>query len=251
MNGELTLSTALTSMMAGYVLVLVRVGAFMFIAPVFSARFMPTRVRVVVVVVVAFVAFVGAGQPVPPSWDLGVVARESGLGLLMGVAARATLEASLALGTVFSGQIGFSFAQTVDPTAGTHSDVVSDLIAFLSLSMAVALGLHKEAIVLLCVSVHDLPPGSVFDLHAFVDVAVGHIVGSCALAARLAFPLMATTSAGYLAMGLIARASPGLGVQGLGFTIPVVAGGFALFAFAPAASEIVARSAVSALHIFL
>ena len=250
MNGHLDLASSLTPLLTGYVLVLARVGAFIFIGPVWSVRFIPHRVKVILALVVAFVAYVSAGQPVPAKWDLMVVARETGLGLLMGVASRAVLEAALSLGTIFSGQIGFSFAQTVDPTAGTHSDALSDLVAFLALSLAVALGLHREAIVLLCSSVRDLPPGSVSDLTAFIEVAIGQIVGACALAARLSFPLMATTSAGYLVMGLIARGAPGLGLQGLGFTIPVVAGGFAMFALAPATAEVVARSAVSALHAF-
>lgn len=249
MDATITLDAALTSTVSAFVLVLARVSAFVVIGPVFSARFLPARVRVVVAVVVAFVAFVGAGAPAAGhAIGLVDVAKESGLGLLMGLTARATVEAAMGLGAIFSGQIGFAFASTIDPTAGHQSDAVSDLISFLTLSMVVALGLHREAIVLLCSSVQSLPPGADVDLHAVAGVVVEQVTGSFALAARLAFPLLTMTSAGYVAMGFIGKGAPMLGIQGLGFTIPVIAGGFALYALAPTAAELVARAAVQALH---
>lgn len=250
MHGTLALSDELSALIAGFLLVLSRVSAFVVVGPIFSARFIPMRVRVVIAVVVAFVAFVGAGSPPVLHWGFGDVARESALGICMGFAARATLEAALALGGLFSGQIGFSFASTIDPMAGHQSDVVSDLIAFMALSMAVALGLHKEAIVLLCTSVQSLPPGAAVDLTAVASSVIEQVTASCALAARLAFPLMTMTSAGYVAMGFIGKGAPMLGIQGLGFTVPVLAGGFTLYALAPTAAEIVARAAVQALHSF-
>lgn len=247
---DATLSAELSALVVGFVLVLCRVSAFVVVGPIFSARFAPGRVRVVIAFVVSFVAWVGAGSPHPPDTDLAVVARETGLGLVMGLVARGTLEAALGLGQIFSGQIGFAFASTVDPLAGHQSDAVSDLISFLALSLAVAMGLHREAIALLCASVQHLPPGADVDVAAFVGSAIEQLTGACALAARLAFPLLATTSAGYVAMGFIGKGAPVLGVQGLGFTIPVVAGGFALYALAPTAAELVARATLQALRSF-
>lgn len=250
MGIHLGLSEELSGTITGFLLVLARISAFVAIGPIFSARFLPQRIRVAIALVISFVAWVGAGSPTVDHWSFTDVARESGLGLLLGIGARATLEAALALGAIFSGQIGFSFASTIDPTAGHQSDVVSDLISFMTLSMAVALGLHREAIVLLCHSVTALPPGSSFDLMSMTSVVIEQVAGTCALAVRLAFPLMTMTSAGYIAMGFIGKGAPVLGIQGLGFTVPVIAGGFTLYALAPTAAELIARSSVQALHSF-
>ena len=248
---DAALSAQLTALVVGFALVLCRVSAFVVVAPLFSARFLSPRVRVGVALSVSFVAFIGAGSPTPSSWDYLVVVRETALGLVMGLVARATIEAALALGQIFSGQIGFAFASTVDPLAGHQSDAVSDLVAFLALALSVAMGLHREAIALLCASVQHLPPGGDVDVMAFVQRGIEQMTATCALAARLSFPLLATTSAGYVAMGFIGKGAPQLGVQGLGFTIPVVAGGFALYALAPPAAELAARAAVNALRAFV
>ena len=120
----------------------------------------------------------------------------------------------------------------------------------LGLLAAVGLGLHREAIVVICASVMHAPPGQMPDLLSVLDAAIPAVVSSCALAVRLAFPMLAVTSAGYVVMGIMARGSPALGLQGLGFTVPVLAGGFALYTMAPVAAEVAARTALTALHAF-
>lgn len=254
MDAHVVLSAALAGKVATYVLVLARVSGFMAVAPLFSARFLPARVKAVVAMTIAFVGVVSLNDGTAPSASaggvLGVVdvGAEVVFGLLLGASARATLEAALALGSLFSGQLGFQFAATVDPHAGHQSDVVSDLISMMTLAMAVALDLHREAIVFLIGTLHALPPGVDVDNAAVAGVVVEHMVASCALAARLSFPLLTMTTAGYVVMGFLGKGAPVLGVQGLGFTIPIVAGGFALYALAPTAAEIVARATVQALH---
>ncbi len=252
MDAHVVLSAALAGKVATYVLVLARVSGFMAVAPLFSARFLPARVKAVVAMTIAFVGVVSLKDGAAGIAGAGIsvvdVGAEVVFGLLLGASARATLEAALALGSLFSGQLGFQFAATVDPHAGHQSDVVSDLISMMTLAMAVALDLHREAIVLLISTLHALPPGADIDNAAVAGVVVEHMVASCALAARLSFPLLTMTTAGYVVMGFLGKGAPVLGVQGLGFTIPIVAGGFALYALAPTAAEIVARATVQALH---
>ena len=235
---------------AALMLVMARVTAFVSTAPVLSARFVPMRIRMMIGLSLGFTAAVAADvQPITDFSPLLIVA-ETGLGLIMGLAARASLEAAFAAGALLSGQIGLSFASSVDPLSGSHGDVVSELMSMLALLAAVGLGLHREAIVVICASVMHAPPGQMPDLLSVLDAAIPAVVSSCALAVRLAFPMLAVTSAGYVVMGIMARGSPALGLQGLGFTVPVLAGGFALYTMAPVAAEVAARTALTALHAF-
>jgi len=233
---------------AALMLVMARVTAFVATAPVLSARFVPMRVRLMIGLVLGFTAATAAD--LAPINDVSpfMVVTETLTGLIMGSAARASLEAALAAGALFSGQIGISFMSSIDPLSGTQGDVVSDLFSMLALMAAVGLGLHREAIVVICASVIQAPPGHLPDLASLLEQALPSIINSCALAVRLAFPMMAVTSAGYVVMGVMARGSPALGLQGLGFTVPVMAGGFALYTMAPVAAEVAARTALAALH---
>ncbi|HEY1098323.1 MAG TPA: flagellar biosynthetic protein FliR [Myxococcota bacterium] len=250
-GGPLDLAgVALPGKAAALMLVMARVTAFVSTAPVLSARFVPMRIRLMIGLALGFTAAVAADvQPIADFSPLLIVG-ETALGLVMGLAARAALEAALATGTLLSGQIGLSFASSVDPLSGTQGDVVSDLLSMLALLAAVGLGLHREAVVVICASVMHAPPGTMPDLMGVLDAAIPAVVGSIALAVRLAFPMMAVTSAGYVVMGIMARGSPALGLQGLGFTVPVLAGGFALYTMAPVAAEVAARTALTALHAF-
>lgn len=234
--------------LAGLMLAIARVTSFIVTAPVLSARFVPTRVRVMIGLVLGGAAWVAGGSVAVASVGVVDVGLNVVVGLLMGLAARAALEAAFAAGSLFSMQVGLSFASTVDPLSGGQSDVASDLLSMLALMGAVALGLHREAIVVICASLQAIPPGAAFDVRGLFEQLLPLIIGSMALAVRLAFPMMAATTAGYLVMGVMARGSPALGLQGLGFTVPIIAGGFALHTMAPVAAELAARAAVSALQ---
>ena len=102
-------------------LVMARVTAFVATAPVLSARLVPMRVRLMIGLVLGFTAATAADlAPVNDVSPLMVVA-ETVTGLLMGSAARASLEAALAAGALFSGQIGISFMSSIDPLSGTDT----------------------------------------------------------------------------------------------------------------------------------
>jgi flagellar biosynthesis protein FliR len=241
---------ALPARVAGLMLVLARVTSFIVTAPVLSARFVPMRVRLMLGLVLGASAWWSTGAAAVDDVTPMMVVAEVTMGLLMGAAARAGLEAAFSAGSLFSGQVGLSFAQTVDPLSGTQSDVGSDLLSMLALMMAVALGLHREAIVVICGSVIHVPPGHTPELSLLLEQMLPSLVDACALAVRLAFPMMAMTSAGYVLMGVMARGSPALGLQGLGFTVPVLAGGFALYSMAPVVAEMAARASIATLHSF-
>jgi flagellar biosynthetic protein FliR len=234
--------------LAGLLLVLARVTSFVATAPVLSARFVPMRIRGLLGLVLGFAAWMAADSVAVDDVTVVDVAHEVIVGLLMGAAARASLEAAFAAGSLFSGQVGLSFASTVDPLSGSQSDVASDLISILALMMGVAMGLHREAIAVICASVQLMPPGGTLTVHTLLEGLVPIMVSSVALAVRLAFPMMAATSAGYVVMGVMARGSPALGLQGLGFTVPVIAGGFALYTMAPVVAEVAARTAMTTLQ---
>jgi flagellar biosynthetic protein FliR len=233
---------------AGLMLAVARVTAFMVTAPVLSARVIPTRVKAMMGLVLGATAWMAGGSVAVA--DVGIVDAVINvvIGLLMGLAARAALEAAFAAGSLFSILAGLSFASTVDPLNGGQSDVAADLLSMLALMSAVALGLHREAIAVICASLQTIPPGASLDMRGLFERLLPLLIGSMALAVRLAFPMMAATTVGYVIMGLMARGSPALGLQGLGFTVPVLAGGFALHTMAPAVAEFAARAAVSALQ---
>jgi flagellar biosynthetic protein FliR len=235
----------------GFGLVLLRTAALCTTAPVLGAKVVPARIRLGLALVLAFAVFSGAGAPaVPPAAGLAglaaAAATETATGLLAGLAARWTLDAALAAGQLAGLSAGFGFAALVDPTTGAESTALSQTFFATAQGCAVAIGVHREAVAWLARAAQTWPPGAPVDLAGLATRTVGHAALCAALAVRLAFPVIAAVMVGHVAMGILGRMAPQLSLATIGFSVAVLAGGFALYLVAPAAAELAARAALQA-----
>jgi flagellar biosynthetic protein FliR len=243
---DATLATAY-----GFALVLLRTSALCATAPILAARVVPARIRLAIALAISVAVHAGAGSPAvaPPPSLFGLAAAaasESAVGLLAGLAARWALDAALAAGHLAGLSAGLGFAALVDPMTGAESTAVSQTLFVLAQGVAVALGLHREAVLWLAHSFQTWPPGAPADLAELATRAVGQATLAIALSIRLAFPVIGAVLLGHLLMGLLTRMAPQLNLSNVGFSIAILAGGFALYLTAPAAAELAARAAVAA-----
>ncbi len=235
----------------GYALLLLRTAGLLLAAPVMGTRLVPVRVRLGLALVVSVAVFTGAGSPrvPPPAGLLGLAtaaAGETALGVLAGLAARWVLDAALAAGQVAALSMGIGLGALIDPSSGSESSALSQLLFTSAQAGAVALGIHREALAWLTRSAVIWPPGGRLALSELTLRAAGHAAFSAALAVRIAFPVLAAVMLGHACMGVAARTTPQLNLSSVGFSIAVLAGGTALYLVAPAAADLAARSAVAA-----
>jgi len=236
----------------GFGLVLFRTAGIVVAAPVLSARMVPVRIRAGLAFALALAAFVGAGSPradLPASLValMGHALAETAVGLGAGLGARVILDAALAAGQLAGIGMGLGFSALVDPLGGVPSSSLGQLFSMVALGFAVSMGIHREAVVWLARSVHDMPPGSAADFASFASVVIAHCLTSVALAVRLAFPILAVVTIGHVALGLVGRLAPQLNIATLGFSVAILAGGGAIYLVVPTAAEVAARMAVEAL----
>jgi flagellar biosynthetic protein FliR len=233
----------------GFALLLLRTAALFTTAPILGARVVPARIRLGMALAVAFAVYTGAGAPQvsPPASLFGLAAAaasETAIGLLAGLAARWLLEAALAAGHAAGLAAGLGFSALVDPFTGAEATAVSQTFFLVAQGSAVALGLHREAITWLVRATAAYPPGLPVDLSALAMRTVGFGVVSIGLSIRLAIPVMAAVMVGHAVMGLMNRMAPQLSLGAIGFSVAILAGGFALYLAAPAAAELAARAAL-------
>jgi flagellar biosynthesis protein FliR len=236
----------------GFLLIFLRTAGLIMAAPVTSESLVPSRVRLALAAAVAGAAFLGAGAPSAPlpGSILAIIAAGAGetlLGGLAGLGARWVLAAAESAGQLAGFSMGLGYGASVSPS-GADSAAISQLFRLLALSAAVALGAHREGFAWLCRSVRQLPPGTLLaeNWRAMALHAVGQATLGMGLAVRIAFPGMAAATAAHAALGLASRFSPQLNLQSVGFSLAIFAGGAALYLFAPAALELVARQTVLA-----
>lgn len=235
----------------GFALLLLRTAALFMAAPILGAKVVPARARLALSVAVAFAVYTGAGLPpvAPPDGLFGLAAdaaSETLVGIAAGLGARWVLEATLAAGHAAGLAAGLGFSSLVDPFTGSESNAVSQTIFVVAQGIAVALGLHREAIVWLARATEAFPLGAPVDLPALAMRTVGLGVFSISLSIRLAVPLMSAVIAGHAVMGIMNRMAPQLSLQAIGFSIAILAGGLALYLVAPTAAELAARAAMMA-----
>jgi flagellar biosynthetic protein FliR len=235
-------------MLAGFLLVLLRCGSLCTVAPLFGTKVVPARIRVGLSAAISLAVFTGIGMPPFLAWTdtgklVGAVASETAIGLCGGLTARMAIEAAGAAGHIMSTSMGLNYGSSLDPIHGAESNAVSSLMSFLALGVAVAAGIHREAIAWLCRSLIETPPGAGVDLpHLFAGV-VAESARSAALAVRMAFPVMAAVTFGNIAFGLLGRVAPQINLQSIGFGLAILAGGGALYFVAPGAAELAAQTA--------
>jgi flagellar biosynthetic protein FliR len=236
----------------GFGLVLLRTAALCLAAPILGARVVPGRVRLAIALTLSFAIFNGAGAPAvaPPAGLLGLAAAaasETTTGLLAGLAARFALDAALAAGHLAGLSAGIGFAALVDPLTGAESNAVSETLFIAAQAVAVALGLHTEAVTWLARSLVVWPPGAAGGLADLALRTAGQAAVAAALAVRLAFPVMAAVMLAHVLMAVLSRLAPQLSLSNVGFSVAILGGGAALWLAAPGVAELAARAAVAAL----
>lgn len=225
----LTPSATLDATLISGVLLLLRITAFFTSAPLVSARGIPMRVRLglAVVVTIAAASIAPAVQPPSSLAELVMLALgEACAGLLMGLVPRLVFEVAAAAAQTAGLGAGLGFGATVDPINGAQSTSVGDIALIATSGAALAVGLHRDLIAFICRLSIEHPAGTLASLDELIAFAPGAIVGAIILAARLALVALASTSAAHVALGVVGRAVPQLGLANLGFAAPLFVFGY-------------------------
>ena len=233
-----------------FMLVLFRTAGLVAVCPILGTRMVPARVRLAIAIAVAQVAYLGGGAPtvaMPMTFGplLGQSLGETLMGLSAGLGAKMTLDAALAAGQTAALTMGLGYSSILDPLMGAESTVLGTLFTQAVLGFAVALGLHREALLWLAQSVHSIPPGHGVELIPLFLSIVTSALHAIALAVRVAFPFCAAVLMGHLSLAAMGRVAPQLNLQSVGFSVAILAGGAAIYIWLPAAADQLARAALA------
>lgn len=236
-------------MVLGFMLVLFRVSAIILTAPVLSSKSIPGRIKLTLSAFVGIVAFSAANMPkvaIPPNFGAlaGLVISETVIGFAAGFASRLLLDAAQFGGQAASTSMGFGFGQIINPNSNADSTTVGEIYSALALSVAVGLGVHREAIAWIVQSVQQVPPGATVDAASLASGLVRQVIFALTLAIRVAYPVFAAAVFGYGALGALGKASPQLSLSNLGFAVSILAGGGAVYLVAPEGARICAEAAL-------
>jgi len=211
----------------------VRIGACLMAAPMFSASYVPPRIRIVLAAGLTLVALPLIPRPeglTVLSGD-GVVTtvQQILIGAALGFILQMIFEAVNLGGQLIANGMGLGLAVTVDPLLNVETPALGQLFVMLGSLTFLALDGHIALIDILVTSFKGLPIGphgfSAQAMHSFADWGDQLFLG----ALRVALPGMTALMVINLAFGAISRAAPALNLFAIGLPIGLVFGLMVVF----------------------
>jgi len=234
-----------------YLFAMLRIGAFLLAAPLFSARFVPLPIRILFTAVLAMPVF--SIFPLPDTDTLtrleavGLVIRELAIGVACGLVLQIIFGAAAIAGDWIAATAGLGFAAQIDPTSGTQSPVISQFFNLFLIATFVSLDGHLLALSLMLDSMRILPPAEGMDTQAIIQVGLSAGSMMLDLAARLMMPIVAVLLVLNIVIGVMTRSAPQLNVFSFGFPLTIFATVLLLFVTAPTIAPVLGNTVDAAI----
>jgi flagellar biosynthesis protein FliR len=218
---------------ATLVLLACRVGGMLLVAPVFSAKTVPMRVRTCVLLLLtvllaptAHATLRGAVPEITPVTFLS----ESLIGFAIGFGAAVIVGAMETAGDLMSTSIGLSGASLLDPLNGASSTVLAQLGQMFAVTVLLAVNGHLVMLDALGESARALPVGVAVHVADGLRELLSQGSTLFVLGLRFAAPVVAASMIGNVALAVLTRVAPQINVLTVAFPIQIALGLLALVA---------------------
>ncbi len=212
-----------------YLLVLMRVSAMIFVAPVFGGSAVPPQTKILFSMMLALillpmipaVALAAPVEVIPLAW-LGV--NELLVGLVMGVSMVFIFAAIQYAGQIIDFQMGFAIVNLIDPTQDVQIPVMGFFHFLIAILIFLAMDAHHWIIRALVDSFQVVP----ITTAGFSGLLIGSIAKAFGdlfvVAMRIAAPTIAVLMLYNASLGIIAKTVPQINLLIVGFPIRIALG---------------------------
>lgn len=205
-----------------------RVLALFSVAPVFSMRAIPMRVKIGLALLVAVCSqALLADQPVISvngREALGAVAQQVAVGLAIGFAVRLVFASVELAGEVIGLQMGLNFASFFDPASSAQVSAVGRFFGNMSLLLFIVINGHLVVLMAVVKSFERFPADGNF-LQSLGQMRLYELGASLfASAFWIALPMIALLLFVNLTLGIISRVAPQMNIYAVGFPVTLTVG---------------------------
>jgi flagellar biosynthetic protein FliR len=211
-----------------WMLVFLRLGAFLLVLPFFSMMNFPVTLRVALSALGALLI-----APVLPAFPLdkldvlsllGVMIQEIGVGLLLGFVSCMIFYAVELAGNFISTELGLNMAAILDPINQQSSQLAGAALLFLATVIMLTLNLHHWILLAFQESYSVLPMGGAHLNDALFETVVARTSRIFMIALQIAAPVIAVSFVVTLIFSVLSRAVPEMNVFSEMFGFRIVAG---------------------------
>lgn len=230
-----------------FLLILVRVASFIYIAPFFSMSNTPRNVRIGLSFFIAILLYQSVPrQAVEYDTLIGysvIVMKEVITGLLIGFAANLCSSVVSFAGQIADMEMGLSMASLMDPTTKESSTITGIYYNYMILLMLMVSGLHRYLIKALAETYVLIPVnGAVIRSDALFSSLLEFMSNYIIIGFRICLPIFAVMVILNAVLGVLAKVSPQLNMFAVGIQMKVLVGICILFlstAMLPGAADLI------------
>lgn len=218
-----------------FLLILVRISTFVFVAPFFSTKNVPRRVKVGISFFAAVIIF----QALHPeeAYTYATVAgyavlvlKEAITGLLIGFAANICTYIVIFAGDIIDMDIGLSMATEFDPSTGSLVTMTGQLYYYFISMMLIVSGMYRYVFRAIMDSFRLIKLGGAnFQSAGMVKLITAYMADFFIIAFRIILPVFACTMMLNVVLGVIAKVAPQMNMFSIGVQLKILLGFTVLF----------------------
>ncbi len=211
-----------------YLLILVRISAFVFTAPIFSATSIPRSVQAGIS---GFLTIVVAStiDYSPLTYNTvyemaGLIILELLTGLIIGFFANICIHIINFAGHMIDTEIGFSMASIFDPASSMQVTISASLFSYFVMLLMLISGLHHYLIRAIIETFQVIPIGGAKLAPDFYLVMLQFITDMFIIGFRIILPIFASILVVNVVLAILAKVSPQMNMFVVGFQLKILIG---------------------------
>lgn len=213
-----------------FLMILVRVATFVYIAPFFGMNNTPNRVKIGFSVFLAIILY----QTIQPkevleySGVIGfaiIILKEGITGLLIGYAANICNSIIVFSGKVMDMEIGLAMASLYDPMTRTQSGLTGTMYNYFIMMLLIVTNMHHYILRAL-VDTYEIIPvnGAVFDWDHLMGSMLMYMTDMMVIGFRIALPIFACSMILSCILGIMAKVASQMNMFAVGMQVKILLG---------------------------
>lgn len=232
-----------------FLLILVRVTCFIYVAPFFGLNNVPKRVKIGLGFFVSIVLYHVASVPhvrlsYQTVWGYGVIVMKEALtGLLIGFDAQLCTSIVNFAGRLMDMNIGLSMVNMMDPTTRENTSVSGVFLQYITMLILLITGMYQFLLKALADSYHLIPiSDAIFRSDKLTESLVRFMGEYITIGFRIALPVFAAIIILNAVLGILAKTAPQMNMFSVGIQLKILVGLTVMFftvSMLPAATEFI------------
>ena len=217
-----------------FILILVRVSCFVYIAPFYGMSNVPNQVKIGLSAMIALLVsgFADVSQ-VEYTGLIGyavIVLKEGITGLLIGLAANVWNSIILFAGNIIDMDIGLSMVTEFDPTMNTQVTITGNLYNYFILLLLIATNMHHVILQAVVDSFTVIPiNGQIFNWDSLAGSMTQYMTDMFVIGFRIFLPIFACMMILNCILGILAKVAPQMNMFAVGMQMKILVGFGVLF----------------------